>query len=245
MYGGDDTIRFISDKSENIYLRFASATKYGLGAVLGNDCSEVHRSIITASNKELLFDLHVQGMKIGQWGVIGIEGAIRHKENVSDEYWVNNSGHIVYDDEWVEDHLMQKCAEINVPFNRLIIVSHTPPYGKLDTGLRFGVEHLGSPALLRFIEENQPALVLSGHCHSAGGKMKKVGNTLIVNSASDDLNIQKTRMAIIELSGQGDPIVEWIDPNPHTVLSLPYIGEEGERKDFRRADYTSLKEMSS
>jgi Icc-related predicted phosphoesterase len=61
----------------------------------------------------------------------------------------------------------------------LILVSHTPPVDtKCDT-ITGGI-HVGSSAVRRYIEENRPALCLTGHIHEAKSQ-DRIGDTQILN----------------------------------------------------------------
>ena len=65
--------------------------------------------------------------------------------------------------------------------NKLIFVSHGPPYGtKLDY-----LEHLnsyrGSKSLTEFIKKFKPILAVCGHLHENEKKEDKIGDTLIIN----------------------------------------------------------------
>ena len=66
------------------------------------------------------------------------------------------------------------------PHERLIVVSHTPPYGTACDLLRDGVTHAGSTALRDFLEKTQPALCLCGHIHEARAT-DLLGGTRILN----------------------------------------------------------------
>ena len=74
---------------------------------------------------------------------------------------------------------LKKAAENITDYRRLIIISHSPPYGtRLDkTRLRL---HAGSLSIRRFIEEKKPLLVFCGHIHEARGE-DRMGDTIIVN----------------------------------------------------------------
>ena len=62
----------------------------------------------------------------------------------------------------------------------LILLSHCPPKDtKIDR--TSGGEHIGSLSVRRFVERNQPVLVLSGHVHEAQGS-DMVGSTVVVNT---------------------------------------------------------------
>lgn len=60
-----------------------------------------------------------------------------------------------------------------------LILSHVPPYDTKADRVHSGA-HVGSKALRRFIEENQPPLVLTGHIHE-GRSVDRIGKTLVVN----------------------------------------------------------------
>ena len=70
---------------------------------------------------------------------------------------------------------LAKCSFIE----RLILVSHTPPFDtKVD--LAFNGEHIGSKSVRRFIEEEKPIAVFCGHVHEARG-IDNLRNTVILN----------------------------------------------------------------
>jgi hypothetical protein len=60
-----------------------------------------------------------------------------------------------------------------------ILVSHAPPYGTTVDVLRSG-KHVGSTAVRKFVESEQPAVVICGHIHEARG-MDTIGSSTIVN----------------------------------------------------------------
>jgi len=64
----------------------------------------------------------------------------------------------------------------------MVLVSHCPPKNtKLD--LAGGTRHVGSEAVLKFIEEKRPLLVICGHIHEAQG-IDSVGQVPVVNVGS-------------------------------------------------------------
>lgn len=90
----------------------------------------------------------------------------------------------------IEDDLHSKIK--GIPADRLILVSHAPPYNtgcdytKLKDG-SFG--HVGSRAVARIIEKYQPLLTVHGHIHDAvnntGIFPEKIGRTFCVSVSSD------------------------------------------------------------
>lgn len=73
-----------------------------------------------------------------------------------------------------------ETAMKNYHGGRLILVSHCPPR---DTKIDRTTEgdHIGSATVRRFVESNQPVLVLSGHVHEAQG-YDTIGSTMVVNT---------------------------------------------------------------
>lgn len=67
-----------------------------------------------------------------------------------------------------------------------ILVCHQPPHGYLDkVTAKFAPKHwqgkhAGSPAILRYIQSNQPRYVFCGHIHEGNG-MSKIGKTELYN----------------------------------------------------------------
>jgi Icc-related predicted phosphoesterase len=72
------------------------------------------------------------------------------------------------------ENLLRACPE------NAILISHSPPKGILDRS-SFGM-HLGSKAVKQFMEEKSPQLIVCGHIHESGGKIKKKGKTTIINA---------------------------------------------------------------
>ena len=78
-----------------------------------------------------------------------------------------------------------------IPKDTDVLISHGPPYGKLDmvkardpSGLKRGQltdERCGSKALLNHIGRVEPALVVCGHIHEEGGKRAWHSRSRIAN----------------------------------------------------------------
>ncbi|PJZ68351.1 phosphoesterase [Leptospira perolatii] len=62
-----------------------------------------------------------------------------------------------------------------------IVVIHNPAYGYLDRIPSFG--HIGSQGIRRYLDENSPSLVVSGHVHEDQGIIKK-GKTIFLNPSN-------------------------------------------------------------
>ena len=74
----------------------------------------------------------------------------------------------------------EKAAYSKVP-KADIVLSHSPPIRALDR--TDSGSHIGSLALLQYISEYKPQIVLCGHVHEQGGLSCKVGNTTVYNVA--------------------------------------------------------------
>lgn len=81
--------------------------------------------------------------------------------------------------EFTEDEINNKLTSIkNEDHRRLVMVTHSPPYGILDKTLA-GI-NAGSKTLRKFLEEKHPLLWIVGHIHEARGMVKK-NNTILIN----------------------------------------------------------------
>lgn len=71
-------------------------------------------------------------------------------------------------------------AKHQVQMEKTILVLHGPPAGtKLD--IPFENYHSGNQSTRKFIEENQPLLVLAGHIHECNGEHDKIKKTILIN----------------------------------------------------------------
>lgn len=71
----------------------------------------------------------------------------------------------------------------DIDSNRLIIITHYPPYGILDRA--WSNTHAGYPEYRKFLEEKKPSLHVFGHIHESNGT-KKLNGTLAINCALAD-----------------------------------------------------------
>jgi Icc-related predicted phosphoesterase len=98
----------------------------------------------------------------------------------------------------------------------LIVLSHAPPYGTLDMGIRFarpedGASHIGSTALRDFVIKSNPQLVVCGHCHSQGKLASNLGKAKIVNVSSHDSPGSEGNFALIDIDTAGHLEVKFHD----------------------------------
>lgn len=115
-------------------------------------------------------------------------------------------------EEHFREHLKRQSGYLHGKI--VTVLSHTPPFGILDRGIRFAEEdefthHIGSTSLRQFVETKPVDLVVCGHCHSQGGMIEKLESTTIVNVASHDDERAKGRFAVITLTKDGLVEVEW------------------------------------
>jgi Icc-related predicted phosphoesterase len=90
-----------------------------------------------------------------------------------------------------------------IPKETHILITHGPPLGYGDKAPRNnneqGFENCGSPALLKWIEEVQPKLVVYGHIHEDDG-IWQIGKTIVANVSFLDGRYQpKGQPRVIEL----------------------------------------------
>ncbi|WP_456321241.1 ribonuclease H-like domain-containing protein [Palaeococcus sp. (in: euryarchaeotes)] len=216
VYAGDDISRFNGNTSKNYFEKFAKLSKYGLVAVAGNDDIRSVRSLIKGKD---VYNLHDIPLILDDYAFIGLEGATKPP------------GILLHSESYVKKHLNKKLKEIPKD-KKIIVVSHTPPYGILDMGIRFGINHIGSTALREFIEENHNRikLVICGHAHSQGGKIEKYLGMYIINCASHDYESAPGNVAIIDIGG--DVYINWIaihewgwaSKELSQLMSVPLVG---------------------
>ncbi len=68
----------------------------------------------------------------------------------------------------------------NIPAEKLIFISHSPPYKILDK--MWNGAHIGFVEYTEFVKKKKPILHVFGHIHEDNG-FKKTKNTLFVNAA--------------------------------------------------------------
>lgn len=199
LYAGDDIGRF-----EDEGLNFSELSRYTRSgqvlAVIGND--DVYAQKIVLKGKGI-HDLYDQSFIYHNFAFIGLESA------------TSGPALFKHTEKDFEEHLKHQVKETHG--KRLVILSHTPPYGVLDRGIRFAeiddneTHHIGSTSLTRFIETKNVDLVICGHCHSQGGMAEHFEGTMVVNVSSHDSPGSKGNIAIIELAKDGIVDVDWHD----------------------------------
>src|SRR5439155_11735446 len=157
VYAGDDLARF-ERLGTNCFSELAECSKAGvLLAVAGNDDSDEQKAILARTNVR---DLYESPFVYGDTAFVGVEGSTR------------GPGFLQHPEGTIKRHLA--ALRSRVKSKRVIVVSHSPPYGILDKGLSFaepdeGDHHIGSATLRDFVE-SYPAVkfVTCDHCYSHG-----------------------------------------------------------------------------
>ncbi len=116
--------------------------------------------------------------------------------------------HIIRHETIAED--LEKLAE-GIDFKRSIFLFHSPPYNtKLDRINTSGKmvdhvqpdDHVGSIAIHRFIQRNQPLLTLHGHIHEStsitGEWHDTIGRTYCINASTNKSELSVVRFSIID-----------------------------------------------
>jgi uncharacterized protein len=117
---------------------------------------------------ELNISLHGRGVDINGVGLFGLGGSNPTPFNTPYEF----------QEEELERLLTAGHRQIrDLPCR--ILVSHAPPYGTAADRLGNGA-HVGSLAVRRFIEQEQPDFCLCGHIHESRGE-ERLGRTLVLN----------------------------------------------------------------
>lgn len=191
LYAGDDINRFQQDGVNHFSLLADSTVQHSVIAVAGNDDDSVFKLVLAKDN---IHDAHNDVFFFGDYAILGLEGS------------TCGPGVLQYTEQEVKSHLYKQL--LAAKGKKLIVLSHAPPRGILDLGIRFaspqqGAEHIGSSALRDFVEKEKPVLVVCGHCHSQGGILSCIGSTRVLNIASHDSEGAAGNFAIVDLEADG------------------------------------------
>jgi Icc-related predicted phosphoesterase len=236
VYAGDDLTRFRA-AGRNYFSELAALSRAGvLLAVAGND-DFFEQKVILAEGAVL--DLYERPFVYGETGFLGVEGS------------TSGPGNLQHPESTIKRRLAAFRKRLKA--KRIVVVSHPPPYGILDEGIRFarldeGHHHIGSKGLRSFVLADPGVkLVICGHCHSHGGLSVRLGKALVVNVASHDGEGSPGKMAIMNLDEPGTPI-RWLSTQdlvpPDSLLNLHSIGRRREQA-LRRAGVRTISELSN
>jgi len=235
LYAGDDVGRFQA-RGTNYFTELAEYTKQKkVLAVVGNDDLPSVKSILQSEN---VHDLHEEPFVIGNFGFMGLEGATSGPALVS------------HSEAYVHSHLKEQYEKIKS--KKPIIVSHPPPYGVLDIGIRFatekeGTHNIGSKSLRNFVQRNDIHLVICGHCHTLGGLSKKFHDTTIANVSSHDSLGATGNFALIDFDSDYSPHIQWFDTyrliDPNSIMRLHGIGHK-KALQFKRVRIKTIQNLA-
>ncbi len=233
LYAGDDVGRF-QERGVNSFSELAKLTRqHRVLAVIGNDDTPAVRRVLAA---EGVHDLHRAPFTFHEYGFLGLEASttgpavVQHPERA------------------VAIHLARQHKTLGA--KKLIVLSHAPPFGVLDRGIRFAARegsphHIGSTALKAFVDRTRPRLVLCGHCHSQGRRAEQLEDTLIMNVASHDDPRIYGCFAILEIGNRIEH--EWHNTleleGPWALRTVHGIGL-GRQSRLVRAGITTVVELA-
>lgn len=219
--------------SQNYFEKIASFSKHGLLVVAGNDDPPFARSAISGKK---VYNLHEKPFIIENYAFLGLEGA------------TSSFGSLLYSEKQVKDHLDRMLREIHD--KEIIILSHAPPHGILDVGIRFGIDHIGSTSLREFIDKHQDKvrMVICGHSHIQGGKSIMYKGIIIVNCASRDRIGCPGKIAKITFHISGSNI-GWEDIHDRSplkgedLINVPLVGHS-RRKLLSKAGVKKIDQLA-
>lgn len=226
------------EPQESFFEKYADSARFGLGAVIGNECSLLDKTCLIGGK---ITDLHENPMVCDWLGVMGLQGApIKDPDDVRS---------LQYDEQVALDHLEQQWSILEQRnIKRTILVTHAPPEGALDFALRFSEDNIGSKAVDDFIKRHSVDLVICGHCHYCGGLFSRVGETIVLNIASHDDSKAEGRLAWLIISEEGMESINGarevacpIDWNG--LYNLPQVGKKRLR-ELVFLGVTSLSDIS-
>jgi Icc-related predicted phosphoesterase/uncharacterized protein YprB with RNaseH-like and TPR domain len=214
LYAGDDIARF-RPPGGNLFETIASHARYGLCAVAGNDDLPSASGLISGKS---VFNVHSNPVMLGEYAILGVEGAPLRSDRES-------IGFLLYSENEIKRHLGLQAQMVGS--RRLLILSHAPPDGVLDSAVRFSANHkprsIGSRAVKSFVKGHKSvALLVCGHVHRCGGKHAEFSNAVVVNAANHDDFEAIARLALIEIEPAKRPTVQWRTLRP--VSMVPGIG---------------------
>jgi Icc-related predicted phosphoesterase/uncharacterized protein YprB with RNaseH-like and TPR domain len=191
LYAGDDIGRFQQDGVNHFSELANYSIQHCVIAVAGNDDIALYKTVLAKDN---VHDAHDNVLVSGDFVFVGLEGSTR------------GPGLLHHSELEVKSHLNKQL--LATKGKKIIVLSHAPPRGVLDLGIRFatpgqGAEHIGSSALRDFIDRIKPLLVVCGHCHSQGGLLSCLGSTRVLNIASHDSAGAAGNFAIVDIGTDG------------------------------------------
>ena len=192
LIGGDITTGGSPDDAERAISTLRSLVPR-LFAVAGNMDSPA----IDARLEELGVSLDRRGVVVDGVGLFGVSAAPRSPLNTPYEL----------DEDELARRIETASGQVASSSSR-IFSPHAPPRGTACDRLPSG-EHVGSEAVRRFVEREQPELVLCGHIHESRGP-DRLGRSRIVNpgpaAAGHYAVVETAPELVIRLDGEKSPV---------------------------------------
>lgn len=133
--------------------------------------------VSVAGNHDLVFEKRPDLVPKMNWTYLLDSGTTEHGLKIWGSPWQKRFHDWAFNLD--EEDLIKKWALI--PDDTDVLLLHSPPYGIGDVS-SYGNEHIGSPGLLKRIEEIKPKLVVFGHNHEGYGTYQ-LGPTLLINAS--------------------------------------------------------------
>jgi len=159
-----DITNYGSSLDAKAVLNRLSAVNSSILAVAGN----LDQPDVAGYLEDIEISLHGRARIIKGLGIMGLGGSNYTPFNTPYEF----------SEEELATFLASGLAQLNNADN-FMLVSHTPPL-KTNTDRLLNGRHVGSSAVRKFIEEEQPLLCLTGHIHESRGE-DHIGRTLVLN----------------------------------------------------------------
>ncbi len=143
-------------------------------------------------------NLHERPLLLDRLAILGLQGA------PSDE--ADAIGATLYTKPQARAHLDRQAGIAGS--RSLLLVSHAPPRGVLDTSIRFGRKNVGSSVVRSFANRPRARGIVCGHVHLQGGRTELVSGCLVVNIASHDHLSAPLRYALLDWNGRRLRVIE-------------------------------------
>jgi hypothetical protein len=225
LYAGDDVARF--GAGHNSWSPLAQRTPLGLAGVIGNDCAGADAA---AFDQAGCHDLHQAPLLFDGLAILGLQGA------PADEG--EPRGSTLYSRRQARAHLERQLAATGK--RPVLLVSHTPPRGVLDSAIRFGLASIGSTVVRDTAKQARTRGIVCGHAHLMGGRVEQVGRCTVVNIASHDNVHAWLRYAILNWDGKRLRVECGAEKDHRNLAAIRGVGraraERLQRAGFRSVD---------
>jgi len=76
------------------------------------------------------------------------------------------------------------------PRNPFVLVTHSPPFGCLDTLVT--QQHVGSRSIRSFVEQSRPSFVVCGHIHEHGNHQSEINGIPVINAGPNGYEFESS-----------------------------------------------------